>query len=282
MDDEVQGGWRIDDATRQALRLDRVRKALDKSDWPGAVLEVEELLDETPDHPEALFLLAEALLELGDAEGARDAYQQHLSAAGPDGDKAMRAGALAGLAVARFECVELQAAVEAARASLAIAPDLGETHFYLGLALERIPGKKSEAVQSFIAAHRLDPEAYPLPVQFSEAQWNAMVAEATSALPDAVRTFWKGVPVLLVDLPDLAELRAIDPPLTPTVSGLYDGVPPEEGDPSTEKPESVRLFTGNLARLGARETIVAEIGNTLLHEAFNWLGVTDDEVAEEA
>lgn len=282
MDDEVQGGWRIDDATRAALRLDRVRKALDKSDWPGAVLEVEELLDESPDHPEALFLLAEALLELGDAEGARDAYQQHLKAAGPDGDKAMRAGALAGLAVASFECVELQAAVEAARKSLELAPDLGETHFYLGLALERIPGKKSDSVAAFMAAHRLDPEAYPLPKQFSEAEWNAMVAEAMSALPDAVRTFWKGVPVLLVDLPDLAELRAIDPPLTPTVSGLYDGVPPEEGDPATEKPESVRLFTGNLARLGDRAAIVSEIGNTLLHEAFNWLGVTDDEVAEES
>ena len=70
MDDEVQGGWRIDDATRQALRLDRVRKALDKSDWPGAVLEVEELLDETPDHPEALFLLAEALHPAEIHEGA--------------------------------------------------------------------------------------------------------------------------------------------------------------------------------------------------------------------
>lgn len=282
MDDEVIGGWHIDPATRVALRLDRVKKALDAGDFGSAVLEAEELLDEEPDHAEALFLLAEALLEVGDAQSAADTYVQHLAAAGADGDRAMRAGALAGLSVARFECIDLPGAVEAARDSLRIAPDLAETHYYLGLALERMPGGKSEALSSFVAANRLDPEAYPLPIRLDPKDWKRAIEEANRTLPGSLRKFWTGVPIELIELPDLDELRASDPPITPTVSGLYDGDPPEEGDPWTIKPRAIRLYVGNLARLADRAEIVDEIGRTLQGEALDWLGLGEEELPEES
>lgn len=282
MDDEVIGGWHIDPATRLALRLDRVKKALDAGDFGGAVLEAEELLDEEPEHAEGLFLLAEALLELGDAQSAADTYVQYLAAAEDGGDLATRAGALAGLSVARFECIDLPGAVEAARESLRIAPDLAETHYYLGLALERMTGGKSEALSSFVAANRLDPQAYPLPIRLDPKEWKRVTEEAHRGLPPALQAFWTGVPIELIDLPDLAELRASDPPITPTVSGLYVGDPPEEGDPWTIKPSAIRLYIGNLARLADRAEIIDEIGRTLQGEALDWLGLQDEDLSEDA
>lgn len=282
-DDEVVGGWRIDDATRVQLRLDRVKKALDQGDWGGAVLEAEELLDEAPKHAEGLFLLGEALLELGDAQGAVDAYEQHLETAqaAGGGDAAMRAGALAGLAVARFECADLAGSVEAGREAVRMAPDLAETHFYLGLALERLPGRKSEAMSEFVAANQLDAEAYPFPARLDAKQWQALFAEALNMVSDDLRAFWGNIPVVFSEWPPLDELRAVDPPITPTVSGLYSGIPPEEEDPWTVKPTGLRLFTGNLARSGDRDGIIEEIARTLMHEAMDWVGETEDDVDED-
>jgi len=57
MDDEVPSAWSIDGDTRTALRIDQIRKALDMGDYNQAVIEVEELLDEEPEHLEGLFLL---------------------------------------------------------------------------------------------------------------------------------------------------------------------------------------------------------------------------------
>ena len=272
MDDEVVGGWRIDPETRAAMRVDRVRKALDAGDWHGAVIEVEELLDEEPKHPEGLFLLAEALLELGDPEGAVDAYAAHLAVAGPS------PGALAGLGIAKFEICDLLGAVEATREAVRIAPDLGEAHYYLGLSLERIAGRKSEAVTAFVAANRLDPEAYPFPLQVGRRQWDELVARALRQIPDNLQGFWKDVPIKLEELPILDELRATDPPLSPTVSGLYEGVPPEEGDPWEIKPTAMRLFTGNLARLGRVDAVSEEMARVLTSEALDWLGLEEEDL----
>ncbi len=281
-EDEVFSGWQIDAETRVTLRLESVKKALDAEDWSAAVIEVEELLDEDPDHVEGLYLLAEALLEIGDAEGAVETFERHLEVAREQGvqfDPEHRAAVLCGMAVGRFECVDIPGATEAAREAVRLAPDLAQAHYYLGLAIERSPGKKSEAAQAMLAANRLDPEAYPLPVSFGREQWEAAFRKAVNALPPKLRTFWSGLPVHFEEFPDLAELRRHDPPLSPTVSGLYEGEPPEEGDdPWKKRPTSLRLYTANLARLGDREAVSEEIERTLLSEALDWLGLGPDEL----
>jgi tetratricopeptide (TPR) repeat protein len=280
MDDEVVGPWHIAPEIRAGLRLQTVKKALDQGDWQTAVLEAEELLHEEPEHQEALFLLAEALLELGDVEGAREAYEQHLELAtqDPSPDPARMAGALCGLAVARYECCDLPGSVEAARECIRIAPDLAEAHYYLGLALERMPGRKSESVTPFIAANRLDPEAYPLPVQLSPRQWEGAVKAAVGLLPSPLQRFWSGVPIRLEEAAPIEELRQAEPPITPTVGGLYVGTPPDEAGNWDEKPEALRLFTGNLARKGSVEAVTTEIAATLKAEALDWLGITEDDL----
>lgn len=277
MDDEVQGGWRIDPETRAALRLDRVRKALDQGDFNGAVLEAEELLDEEPDHVEGLFLLAEALLEVGDPENAARTYERHLElVADPDADE--HATAWAGLAVARFDCVDLLGAVEAAREAIRRRADLAEAHYYLGLALERLPGRRGEAVGELVAAHHLNPSAYPVPARVTASQWPALLEVAIGQLPGQLQAFWHGVPAQWDELPPLDELKENDPPISPTVSGLYTGTPPERADPWDEKPTAIRFFVGNLVRLGNTDAIVSEMARVLEHEALDWLGTTLEEL----
>jgi tetratricopeptide (TPR) repeat protein len=278
MDDEVIGGWKIDEDTRLALRLESVKKALDEEDWSNAVIEAEELLDEAPDHVEGLYLLAEALLELGDAEGANETFERHLEVAREQEvelDPGHLAAVLCGLAVARFECVDMPAAAEAAREAIRLAPDLAQAHYYLGLALERMQGRKSESTQSILAAHRLDPEAYPLPLLLHRAQWEAAFGSALEVVHPRLQAFWSGLPVHFHELPDLAELRRHEPPLSPTVSGLYEGEPPENvKDPWQSRPKSLRLYTANLARLGHLDRMSEEIARTLQDEALDWLGLT--------
>lgn len=281
-DDEVIGGWHIDPEMSRTMRIALVRKRLDQGEFGEAVLECEELLDENPDHPEGLFLLAEALLELGDPQSAAEAYEQQVEVAGRTTDNPFSIAALTGLAVCRFELCDIAGSVEAARDAIRLSPDLAEAHYTLGLALERIPGRKSEAVNAFAAARGLDPEAYPFPLQLDRRGWDAILAAARAKLPRKLQKFWDGVTFKIEDLPDLGELQRNDPPISPTVTGLYDGTPPEEEDedPWFVKPLSMRLYTGNIARLGDRDAAVEEVAAVLRSEAIDWLGIGEDELEE--
>lgn len=274
MEDEVRIGWQIEPEIREAMRLDRARTAMLRGAWDDVVMELEEMLDESPQQPEGLFLLGEALLELGDFEGARQAYEHHVEAAGPDIDARTHAG----LAVARFNTCDLPGASEAARAALRLDPGLAEAHYYLGLALERSAEDRADALAAFAAAQQLDPAAFPFPLDLTAEDWQRAVAHAMSLMPRTVQHFWSAIPILLLDLPDLGELRQADPPITPTVTGLYDGVPPDEGDPWEERPEALRLYTGNLLRCPSFEDVVEAIARTLQHEASEWLGMAPEEL----
>jgi len=273
MDDEVQIGWKIDPQVRLALRLDRARTAIEQGDFEAAVMELEELLDEDPKHAEALFLLGEASLEIGDFETAAQAFQSHLQL-----EPTPTAAAWSGLAVARFDTCDVEGSAAAAREALRLEADLGEAWFYLGCALERLPGQGAEALRALATAQRLDSDAFPFPLQIAEAEWQGLVSKASTLLPRSLREFWGEVPVVLSDWPDLVELRAAEPPITPTVTGLYQGVPPEEEEQGwDERPESLRLFTKNLERSPSREAVVEAIARTLDHEARDWLGLGPDD-----
>jgi Flp pilus assembly protein TadD len=132
MEDEVANTWRIDGATRSAMRLARAQNALSDEDFETAILEAEELLDEDPTHGPALRLLGAALLESGDAEGSAQALTQYLSLGDPS------AGVFVDLATARFESCDLLGAIEAAQRALELDASAAEAHFYLGMALDRM------------------------------------------------------------------------------------------------------------------------------------------------
>jgi cytochrome c-type biogenesis protein CcmH/NrfG len=256
MDDEVRIGWQIAPEIRAAMRLDRARTAMDRGEFAAAVMELEELLDEEPDSPEGLFLLGEALLELGDFEGALQAYEHHLEMAGPN------PGTLTGLAIARFNTCDLSGAAAAARDVVRLAPESAEAHYYLGLALERLANRGGGAIGSFAAANQLDPVAFPFPLQVETSEWHGLVQAALALLPHSLQDFWTDIPIILEDLPNLDELRSAEPPITPTVTGLspgwyvprpyactpgtsFEARPPKTSSKPSRAPSSTRPATGS-------------------------------------
>ena len=273
MDDELPGGvWRVDEATRSDMRLTRIRRALDEGAWERAVVEAEELLDEEPSHPQGLFLLGEALLELADFELARLCYQQRVDLDG--GDPA----SLLGLAISAFQSCDLDVAIETAREVVRRDPGNAEAHYYLGLALERLPGRGSEAMGALSAAAQLEPARYPLPMQLDLESWKEAIHSALDVLPTRLQLFYDGLDFRLEDLPDLEELRAHDPPVPPTVGAMYVGEPPEEA--GTGQPSAIRLFLRNLGRSPTPEDLVEQLAAALTDEALHWLGLPPEALDE--
>ncbi|MEM6930325.1 MAG: tetratricopeptide repeat protein [Myxococcota bacterium] len=273
MDDELPGGvWRLDPDLGQGLRLQRVRKSLEAGELEAAVQEAEELLDEAPQHPDALFLLGEALLELGDYELAMTTFQQRVALDGGDVDS------LLGLGIAAFQTCDLQLSIETTREVIRLEPELAEAHYYLGLARERVSGQSRASLTELMAAYQLSPKRFPLPRDLSHADWQDLVAGAVARLPEKLHAFYSNLPFTIEDLPELDELRAHDPPLPPTIAALHTGEPTEGKDAWEHRPESIRLFARNLARAPTPDELIDVLRQALLDEAGHWLGISPEEL----
>lgn len=267
MDDDIGQRWSIDAAHANELRLKHVHRLVERQDWPQAVLEAEELLDVAPDHVETLSLLARAQLGMADAEGAVQTWEQVLAL-----DPSAHGDRLANLAMARLDCCDLLGAASAAREALRLDPSLAEAHFVLGVALEHQADRTSEAAQALSAANRLDPLAFPFPLQLDPAGWEQALTTAMIHVAPPVRALWEGVTVRLPELPDLADLRRHAPPLSPRIPGMLVGEPPETGDPWQTRPEALLLYARNLARARDLEELVERIAFVLEQEALVWAG----------
>ena len=265
---------RIDDATREDLRLSRIRRALDQGAWELAAVEAEELLEESPRHPEGLFLLGEALLEVGDFDLALLCYQQRVALDGGDMPSWL------GLAISAFQNCDFQLAIATARKVIQEEPGNAEAHYYLGLALERIPGHAVESISALTAAMQLDPLRYPLPMQLDRDGWRQVIYSALDLLHPRLQHFYSGMDFRLEDLPNLTELQRTHPPLPPTIGAMYVGEPPEE--PNTGRPSAMRLFLRNLGRSLSEEQLVEQLGTALQEEALHWLALSPEDLDEES
>lgn len=157
-------------------------------------------------------------------------------------------------------------------------------HHHLGLILER-EGKQAEADQHFTRAQQLDAAAFPAPVLISAEEFQKQMKETIAALPDDMRKDLKGIRVAMEDLPRDDDLTG-DPPLSPTILGLFRGTPldeeciPEADAKPGEPCRSIALYRKNLARaVTTREELNEQIRVTLLHEIGHLRGEDDSELA---
>ena len=152
-------------------------------------------------------------------------------------------------------------------------------HYQLGLLLER-KGEQAEADKEIAKAQQLEPERFPPEVPSTRADFKAMLDRQLAALPADMRKDVAGVPITAVDLPPLDDLVLTDPPLSPTILGIFRGPPLDEacGD---EKPcRSISLFRKNLARVTHdRAELEEQVRVTLLHEIGHLRGEDDAELA---
>jgi Flp pilus assembly protein TadD/predicted Zn-dependent protease with MMP-like domain len=157
-------------------------------------------------------------------------------------------------------------------------PDDAWAHHQLGLVLERL-GDTTGAERELARARSLAPGDFPAPVLLSPEDFHALVDAEAAHLPAPLRSDLGMVHLETADLPDTTDLTAEEPPLSPTILGLFRGIP--LGDPQTNTSElrTIILYRKNLGRaVTSREELVAQVRTTLLHELGHLHGENDEEL----
>jgi len=173
----------------------------------------------------------------------------------------------------------------AARATLeaisAEAPDMPDVWYYLGLLAQRAgePGLESYAFQK---AARIDSERYPVPIEVTREEVEAMLSEMIDSLPRPLHKALSNVPILLEDLPNDSILFSEDPPLDPLLLGLFTGQPLDEQSAFNQPADITRilLFKKNIERVAPNpDALRRELWITLKHEIGHYWGLDEDELA---
>ncbi len=178
-------------------------------------------------------------------------------------------------ALALFELSRFPEAKRGFIEFLSQAPDDAWGHYHLGLTLERLDDRTA-AHQEFEAAMRLAPENFKPPMEIPLEEFRQLMWAEVARLPLALAQDLAAVQLEIADLPEIADLTADDPPLSPTIVGLFRGaplgIPLEPGEYRT-----IVLYRKNLAREVTSHTDLAQqIRTTLLHELGHLRGEDDD------
>ncbi len=231
--------------------------------------------DDAPLAGELVLLEARAFIALGRARTALHRLDDAARLLGDDPEVSLQRG------IAFFEVRRLDEARAALRAVVDAVPEEALGHWYLGLVAERA-GDLDASVKHLETARRLDPDAFPSPVTLSHEAFDQAVEEALGRLPDAVRRWMENVAVLVEDVPTDDDLDGEDPPLSPTLLGVFRGAPLKDkasGNPWDSFPSSIVLYQRNLERAcAARAELVEQIEITVLHEVGHFLGLDEDEL----
>jgi Flp pilus assembly protein TadD len=182
--------------------------------------------------------------------------------------------------VALYELCRFDEAQRSFERALALAPDDAWALHQLGLLAER-RGDRARAESLLARARKLAPQDFPAELSVDEEAFRAEVHSAIASLPEAERRTLESVPVDIEDLPDADDLVAVDPPLSPSILGLFRG--PAEHEPCTAadgpRCRSIVFYRKNLLRFARdRRELAEQVRVTLLHELGHLHGADDDEL----
>jgi len=155
-------------------------------------------------------------------------------------------------------------------------PDAWAEH-YLGLIAERAQDDVAAATH-FARAQKLDADAFKPTAAPSPSAFARVVQEEVARLPADVQAGLKRSNFAVVDLPDVGDLTATDPPLSPGILGLFR--PPADGSNDQERP-AIFLYRKNLARAAHNDDeLRREVRDTLIHEVGHLNGEDDDQLRD--
>jgi tetratricopeptide (TPR) repeat protein len=149
--------------------------------------------------------------------------------------------------VALFELCRFNDARRMFERVLADAPDHAHALYHLGLIEERLGDEA--AGRHLAAASAADAKSFPVPLDVSAGEFAARVQHAVAELPEDVRRDLAGIRIETADLPDDADLTAEKPPLSPTILGLFRGLPLDFGERSAVATPAGRPGKGRAAAL---------------------------------
>jgi len=182
--------------------------------------------------------------------------------------------------VALYELCRFAEADGELQAVLAEAPQDPWTLHYLSLVAER-RGDGARSAKLERRAAEVAPSEFGRPAPPSAEAFAAEVRRAVESLPRDEQRLLDGVSVEVEDLPAVEDLTAVDPPLSPSILGLFRGPPVGEPCLPDDGPRcrSIVLYRRNLARLARdRGELVRQVRVTLLHELGHLRGETDEEL----
>ncbi|MBV8761741.1 MAG: metallopeptidase family protein [Deltaproteobacteria bacterium] len=216
-------------------------------------------------------LEAQALNDLGRSDEALERVDAALRIAPGRGDALHEKG------VALFDLSRFADAKTVLQKALTIQPDDAYTHQMLGLTLEAL-GETAAADAELAKAVSLAPGELTPPVLISQAEFQKEVDAVIAQLPPDRKARVQAIKVEVVDLPDPADLKAVQPPFPPTILGLYRGPVGRTVQPGDESP-SIVLYRKNLARaVKTRTELTEQIRDTLLHEIGHLEGLDEDDL----
>jgi tetratricopeptide (TPR) repeat protein len=182
--------------------------------------------------------------------------------------------------VALYELCRFDQAEKTFNRALALAPEDPWTLHQLGLLAER-RGDVRRSAKLLARAHDLAPDDFPGEVSMDEESFRRAVRTAIAALPEDERRSLSGVPVEIQDLPDTEDLLAVDPPLSPSILGLFRGPAEDEPCPEGDGPRcrAIVFYRKNLIRFAHdRAELDHQVRVTLLHELGHLHGEDDDQL----
>lgn len=231
-------------------------------------------------------LSGQALSDLGRAKEAVPHLDAAIAAAPDDLTSRYERG------VALFDLCRFRDAEKSLREVVEKDPSDAFAHQQLGLTLEQL-GDEPAAAHELAEALRLDPTEIHASVDVSRPEFEKMVHDEVDALAPNLKADLARVALELPDLPRLDDLTADDPPLPPTIVGLFRGGPLPEAtgavgvDAARRAPtDSVRpddehraiaLYRLNLVRtVQSKQELREQIRTTLHHELGHLRGEDDD------
>ena len=171
-----------------------------------------------PTRARLALLEAQAYNDLGAGEEAMERLDETLSLM-PNLIEAKYERAVSLFNLSRFD--EARAAFEGV---LRVTPDDPYVHHHLGLVYEWL-GREPDAQRHFARARALAPAEFHEPVLLTPAEFRAELDRALAELPVELAALLQDVSVEVLDVPALDDLLAVNPPFSPTILGLYRGLP---------------------------------------------------------
>ena len=120
-------------------------------------------------------------------------------------------------------------------------------------------------------------------IRINRREFQELVREALSALPDEFAAAMRNVAVVVEEEPSAEDLESVGlDPEQDDLFGLYQGVPlPERGPDAPVLPDRIAIYRlPILWDCETREQVVAEVRTTVIHELGHYFGLDEDELPQ--
>lgn len=267
---------RLHQSAKSASSEGLTEEALRLCDEALALLETYGEDTERFTYSEFVMLTGDVYWGAGDWEMAYESYER-VALNDPD-----RPDARVAMGIALFHLCRFQAAQTTLEMCSVSEPDDPEVWYYLGLLALR-NDKRDLAMVHFETASELQEDRFSMPVEVTEDEVLDLTERLLEEIPEPIKDALQNVPIVLEKRPSEAFLFTCDPPMDPTVLGLFEGVPMVEADSSAvvTSPNRIVLFLENIWIVaGDPDKLEEELWITLKHEIGHYFGLSEEDLAE--